>query len=369
MTSKVIDQLTPAAAVRQHFAEQLAARGYQADAAQSSVLERLAVWLEQQLGGRRGWLRRHSAGIYLWGGVGRGKSFVMDCFFQAAPVAAKRRVHFHGFLQELQTRLLAYSGQPDPLERVAEELAGEVRLLCFDEFHVHDIGDAILLGRLLKCLLHARVAVVVTSNYAPSALCPNPLHHERFKPFIRILQQHMQILELDGGVDYRARSGREWGGYRWPETPAGLKALRDELGWPEPQDLLQVNRLRLQPLGQRDGGVWLQFAELFEVPSSTRDYLWLCQHFEQIVISGLPSLDSRSLDVQQRFLNFVDIAYDAGTCLQLSSEVSLGQLCVARAHEDFARTRSRLAQLRSIELAQAERATDRLVKVGEAFDA
>lgn len=336
----------PAQAVRRHFAERLAASGFQADAAQSFALGQLADWLEELLGGRRSWLRRPVTGLYLWGGVGRGKSFVMDCFFQAAPLAAKRRVHFHAFLQELQVRLLAHTGQPDPLARVAGELAGEVRLLCFDEFHVHDIGDAILLGRLLEALLKAQVGVVITSNYAPAALCPNPLHHERFKPFIRVLERHLRVVELDGGVDYRSRGGRDWGQYHWPETPHSLQDWRRELGLAVPPEPLAVNRLSLVPLGQDARSLWLDFAALFPVPSSTRDYLWLCARFERIAISGLPCLDRHTLDVQQRFLNFVDIAYDAGIELLLSSETSLEKLCRERVHEDFARTRSRLAQLR-----------------------
>ncbi|MGV6473419.1 cell division protein ZapE [Azotobacter vinelandii] len=336
----------PAQAVRRHFAQRLAASGFQADAAQSFALDALADWLETLPGGRRGWLRRPAGGFYLWGGVGRGKSFVMDCFFQGAPLAAKRRVHFHAFLQELQARLLAHAGQPDPLARVAAELAGEVRLLCFDEFHVHDIGDAILLGRLLEALLRARVGVVVTSNYAPASLCPNPLHHERFKPFIRVLERHMRIVELDGGVDYRSRGGGHWGQYHWPESLQSLLDWRRELGLGAPAAPLQVNRLSLAPLGQDARSLWLDFAALFPVPSSTRDYLWLCERFERIAISGLPCLDRHSPDVRQRFLNFVDIAYDAGTELLLSSRASLDELCRERPHEDFARTRSRLAQLR-----------------------
>ncbi|WP_349616270.1 cell division protein ZapE [Azotobacter salinestris] len=336
----------PAQAVRRHFAERLAASGFRADAAQSSALDQLADWLESLLSSKRGWLRRPVGGLYLWGGVGRGKSFVMDCFFLGAPLAAKRRVHFHAFLQELQVRLLAHTGQPDPLARVAAELAGEVRLLCFDEFHVHDIGDAILLGRLLEALLQAQVGVVVTSNYVPASLCPNPLHHERFKPFIRVLEKHMRIVELDGGVDYRSRSVRDWGQYHWPESPQSLQDWRRELGLGVPAASLAVNRLSLQPLGLDARSLWLDFAALFPVPSSTRDYLWLCERFERIAISGLPCLDRHSADVRQRFLNFVDIAYDAGVELLLSSRTSLDELCRERPHEDFARTRSRLAQLR-----------------------
>lgn len=346
-------QSTPAhlaASLRQRFAEQLAARGLTADAAQQAAFAQLAEWLQRQLDVRRGWLRRHSGGVYLWGGVGRGKSLLLDCFFAAAPLTAKRRVHFHAFLQDVQQRLLRFSGQPDPLALVARELAGEVRLLCFDEFHVHDIGDAILLGRLLQHLLHERVGVVLTSNYAPAALCPNPLYHERFKPFIRLLQQRLTVLEVDGGRDYRPLGARQWGRYCWPAAAAEAH-LAEALGLaPDGAgQALAVNRLRLTPLARSADTLWLRFAELFEAPSASADYLWLCRHFACLAISGIPPLDQRSLDVQQRFLNFVDIAYDSGVQLLLGSAVALDELCVARAQADFARTRSRLAQLRAVD--------------------
>lgn len=338
-----------ASTLHQRFAEQLAERDLTADPAQQAAFARLAEWLQRQLGGRCGWLRRHSGGVYLWGGVGRGKSLLLDCFFAAAPLQDKRRVHFHAFLQDVQQRLLRFVGQPDPLARVARELAGEVRLLCFDEFHVHDIGDAILLGRLLQHLLHEQVGVVLTSNYPPAGLCPNPLYHERFQPFIRLLQQRLTVLELDGGRDYRPLSERDWGRYCWP-TPAADTHLAEELGLTPngAGEVLVVNRLRLQPLARSQDTLWLEFAALFEVPSATADYLWLCRHFRCLAIGGIPPLDQRSLDVQQRFLNFVDIAYDSGVQLLLGSDVALDQLCVARAQTDFARTRSRLAQLRQV---------------------
>lgn len=339
-----------AATLRKGFAAQLAERGLTADPAQQAVFARLADWLQRQLGGRRGWLRRHSGGVYLWGGVGRGKSLVLDAFFAAAPLDAKRRVHFHAFLQDVQQRLLRFTGQPDPLALVARELAGEVRLLCFDEFHVHDIGDAILLGRLLQHLLHERVGVVLTSNYAPAALCPNPLYHERFKPFIRLLQQRLAVIELDGGRDYRPLSVRDWGRYCWP-APGAEAHLAEALGLaPDGAgEVLAVNRLRLTPLARSQDRLWLRFADLFEAPSATADYLWLCRNFACLAISGIPPLDQRSVDVQQRFLNFVDIAYDSGVQLLLGSAVALDELCVKRAQADFARTRSRLAQLRAVD--------------------
>lgn len=139
--------------VRRHFAAVLKARGYRVDGAQQAAIDHLGRWLSAFLCARPSWPRRRAAGVYLYGGVGRGKSLVLDAVFAAAPLAEKRRVHFHAFLQELQQRMEAYAGQADPLARVAGEIVRQTRLLCFDEFHVHDIGDAMLLGRLLKVLV------------------------------------------------------------------------------------------------------------------------------------------------------------------------------------------------------------------------
>lgn len=342
--------MAPADAVRHHFSRERAARGFRVDPAQQWAIAQLADWLGAHLAPRRRW-RRPAAGVYLWGGVGRGKSFVMDCLFAAAPVANKRRVHVHGFLQELQQRLNAYSGQPEPLARVAADLAGEARLLCFDEFHVHDIGDAILLGRLLECLLREEVALVFTSNHAPAELCPNPLYHVRFKPFIALLQRHCQVLALDAGEDYRLRAGRDWGRFIQAPREQGEAALRRVLHLPASEgEVLELDRMRLVLRGRSERGVWLDFAALFQVPSSTRDYLWLCERFACIAIGGVPPLQRLSPDVQQRVINFVDVAYDSGMALLLASEWSLEHLCAQVAASDFARTRSRLQQLaRSVE--------------------
>ncbi|TRO39904.1 cell division protein ZapE [Pseudomonas sp. ALS1131] len=339
--------MAPAEAVRRHFDRELAARGFRADPAQQRAIAQLADWLGAQLAPKRRW-RRPAAGFYLWGGVGRGKSFVMDCLFAAAPVVNKRRVHVHGFLQELQQRLNAYSGQPEPLARVAADLAGEARLLCFDEFHVHDIGDAILLGRLLECLLREGVALVFTSNFAPAGLCPNPLYHVRFRPFIALLQRHCQVLELDAGEDYRQHTRHDWG--RFIQAPAEradsllCRALQIVAG--EGSEL-ELNRRSFALRGRSGQGIWLDFSALFEVPSSTADYLWLCEHLACVAVSNVPPLHRLSLDVQQRVINFIDVAYDSGVVLLLASESSLEQVCADIGASDFSRTRSRLQQLSS----------------------
>jgi cell division protein ZapE len=336
--------------IHRRFNDALEARGYRADSAQQAAIDALASWLDAWLAGRRGWLRKPVAGIYLWGGVGRGKSFVMDTFFAAAPVQAKRRVHFHAFLQEVQQRMGAFTGQNEPLVRVAREVAQEARLLCFDEFHVHDIADAMLLGRLLKVLVDEGVGLVCTSNYAPINLCPNPLYRDRFKPAIDLLESRFTVLNLDAGEDYRERAGAQeaWGYYAWPLGPPMADWLEQQLAFTEAvarEVVLEVNHHPLKVLAFEGTRALLDFDELCRHPHSSADFLWLCQRFRQIAIYGVPTLDNEGIDVQQRILNFVDIAYDSGVHLLLGCVAELDEVCRPGSHLDFVRTRSRLRQL------------------------
>ncbi|WP_339488240.1 cell division protein ZapE [Pseudomonas sp. EL_65y_Pfl2_R95] len=338
--------------MRAHFTALLQANGYTADSAQQIAIDHLGQWLSAFLAKRSRWLGKPVAGVYMWGGVGRGKSFVMDAFFAAAPLQDKRRVHFHGFLQELQQRMLAYIGQPDPLARVGHEIAGQTRLLCFDEFHVHDIGDAMLLGRLLKVLVEAGVGVVCTSNYAPQGLCPNPLYRERFKPAINLLEQRFDVLQLDGSTDYRQSKGYCWGEYIWPLNESST-VLGQRLGFSEQADYdveIILNHHPLKLRAREQAMLWLDFSELCRQPRSSADFLWLCGEYRQLAVGGVTSLDAEGIDVQQRFLNFIDIAYDSGVQLSLGCAADLDALCQPGSHVDFARTRSRMQQLQRCQL-------------------
>jgi len=331
----------------------LEARGCQADPAQRAAIEALGRWLDDWQHGRRGWLRAPAAGVYLWGGVGRGKSLVMDVFHAVAPLEDKRRVHFHSFLAEIQTRLRDAAGQGDPLPRIARQIAEETRLLCFDEFHVHDIGDAMLLGRLLQALVEQGVGLVMTSNYVPSGLCPNPLYRDRFKPAITLLEKRFEVFNLDGGRDYRQDAGqaRPWGDYCHLEPGEGEHWLAASLGLSEAavrDARVEVNHRALHLRAHEGARAWLDFDELCRQPRSSADFLWLCRHFEHLAIGTVPCLDRAPIDVQQRFLNFVDIAYDGGTRLSLLCETELDALLSEGGHVDFSRTRSRLRQLRLV---------------------
>ncbi len=279
----------------------------------------------------------------------------MDAFFAAAPVEGKRRVHFHAFLQELQVRMLAFNGQADPLARVAREIAERTQLLCFDEFHVHDIGDAMLLGRLLKVLEEEGVGLVCTSNYSPDKLCPNPLYRERFKPAIALIEKRFTILSVEGGEDYRLRSTalEAWGRFYWPEPGEIAEQLPRQLGLAGDaafDQVLEVNHHPLHIHAHDECGAWLDFAELFATPRSAADYLWLIEHYPRIAVTGLDCLGNYPQDVSQRFLNFIDIAYDRRLQLHLYSRVALEHLAEGGNSVDFSRTLSRLRQLQVVEL-------------------
>lgn len=340
--------------VEQAFDALLLARGYQADPAQTEAIERLARWLDAWLRGRRGWLRAPKGGVYLWGGVGRGKSFVMDAFFGAAPVVEKRRVHFHAFLQDVLQRLNQITGRPDPLALIAGEIAADTRLLCFDEFHVHDIGDAMLLGRLLHQLVEQGVGIVATSNYEPRALCPNPLYRDRFKPAIDLIERRFDIFNLDGGEDYRDRveGGYVWGEFAQVAVAAQAEWVQHRMQLPaavERNVQVQINHRPFRLAARHQASAWIEFDELCRQPRSSADFLWLSRTFEHVAITAVPPLDGEGIDVQQRFLNFIDICYDGGIALLLVAERDVKTLLSAGAHVDFARTRSRLQQLRVVE--------------------
>jgi cell division protein ZapE len=315
-------------------------RGLLLDAAQQRALHRLADWLQARLQ-PSGWLRRTPRGAYFYGEVGRGKSLLLDSLFAVAPVPEKRRVHVHALLQEVQQRSLGYLGQADPLIKVAEDLAAEARLLFFDEFHVHDIGDAILLGRLLEQLLKHDCILLFSSNFEPSGLCPNPLYHSRFKPFASMLNKQCLVLRMDDGCDYRPLSAQHWGRYL-QGPPSTLSEQLSDL----PELLcLELGRRSVPVRGMDESRLWLEFSALCQQPLASADYLLLCQRFRQIAVSAVPQMAMLTLDEQQRWVNFVDIAYDAGTELWLQAEEALDELCAGSQHGDFARTRSRLAQL------------------------
>ncbi len=313
--------------------------------------------------GERGWrarlgLARASEppplGLYLYGGVGRGKSMLMDMFFATAPLARKRRVHFYAFMLEVHERIHnRRSEKGDPIGPVAQAIAEAATLLCFDEFHVTDIADAMILGRLFAALFEAGVVVVATSNRAPDDLYKDGLQRERFLPFIDLFKEKLDILELDGGRDYRlARfAGRRV--YHMPADAAAHQALAQafadltEGAAGTPLTLLMQGRSIAVPRTAKDVA-WLTFEELCAQPLGAADYLALCRRFHTFILEGIPQLGADQRNEAKRFAIFIDTLYEAHGNLIASAAVSPQELYIeGDGSFEFARTVSRLMEMQS----------------------
>ncbi|MEX3777443.1 cell division protein ZapE [Pseudomonas sp. MYb118] len=288
-------------------------------------------------------------GLYLHGAVGRGKSWLLDGFFQSLPIEQKQRLHFHEFFARLHQGMFTHRDQPDALAATLDELLQDCRVLCFDEFHVHDIGDAMLITRLFKALFRRGILLLVTSNYPPEGLLPNPLYHARFKPVIELINARMQVMEVGGPHDYRSQARTHaqqlftQGQYVWPASAA----QRQMLNLPSvdaPAITLTVGTRQL-PARHCDGRtVGFTFADLCEHPTAVMDYLELCRRFDHWIIEQMPNLADCSIAAQQRFINLVDVLYDQDKHLILMGQRSLCETLGGDAI-DLARTRSRLGQL------------------------
>lgn len=353
---------TPGSKVIACLERQADARGLTLDASQLAAaagLQRLQDELLQPPPFLQASLLRHLVrprrlrGLYLWGGVGRGKSFVMDAFFNCIPLEHKRRLHFHRFMQEVHARLAALKSQPDPLASVARELARHVRLLCLDEFHISDITDAMLMRGLLQGLLDQGVALVVTSNACPDALYRNGLQRGQFLSSIALIKECMEVVHLDGGADYRLSALEQAGVYHAPLNQGAEQALetvfREQAGGAGEKDVrLQVDGRLIVARRLGPGVAWFDFGELCCGPRSKADYIELAGRFHTLLLSAVPQFDSQSLAEAKRFLWLVDEFYDRRVKLILSAAVPLAQLGQATLFDgEFERALSRLAEMQS----------------------
>ncbi|MBC2641787.1 MULTISPECIES: cell division protein ZapE [unclassified Rhodococcus (in: high G+C Gram-positive bacteria)] len=278
-------------------------------------------------------------GVYLWGPVGRGKTWLMDGFFRSAP-GPKRRVHFHDFFRGLH----ADAHHLGSIDLAVDAALGDVRLLCFDEFHLHDVGDAMLVARLLKALFARGITLVVTSNYPPGGLLPNPLFHHLFAPTIAVLEQHLTVVRVAGPVDYRTVTSAE-GGFglgrfvRAAETTE-CPDLRERV-------VLPVGTRTVTAAAVRDRTVWFDFPALCGTPTAPADYLDLSARFPCWVITGVPRLREVGAETVRRFANVVDVLYDQETSLTVVADVPWEDLCAGLGDTlDVDRLVSRLSTLR-----------------------
>lgn len=336
------------------------------------ALDRL--WHELQGGdpsssGLKGLLKRirkenhgHTPGIYLWGSVGRGKTWLMDLFYESLPIQRKRRIHFHRFMQRVHDALAGMGEVSDPLPRIAETWADEARVLCFDEFFVSDIGDAMLLSGLLQALFENGVTLVATSNCHPDDLYRDGLQRAKFLPAIEALKTHCRVIEVGGNADYRLRILERSPTYHHPLNSAAHQAIMDsyeQIACGSDLDpALQINGREIEAQRRSDGVAWFNFSALCEGPRSSRDYIELARAFNTVLVSGVPVMNENDSDIARRFVNMVDEFYDRNVKLLISAEAPPDQLYTGqRLAFEFQRTTSRLTEMQSHEyLARPHRA-------------
>lgn len=353
----------------QRYQEDLAKPEFQHDQAQEDVVKRLQALYERLViveERHRSMLfrlkRRFSRGqitppkgLYLWGGVGRGKTYLMDTFYESLPFERKMRVHFHRFMQRVHRELKGLKDTQNPLDRIAETFADEAIVICFDEFFVSDIGDAMILAKLLDGLFSRGVTLVCTSNIVPEGLYKDGLQRARFLPAIDLLKRHTEVVNVDGGVDYRLRSLEQAELYHWPLDESSRESLEQSferlaVDARSQEDYVEVNGRKIPAVKQADDVVWFEFSALCDGPRSQNDYIELAREFHAIVISNVPAMGPAHDDVARRFVNMIDEFYDRCVKVIMSAEEPITELYKGgKLAFEFERTESRLLEMQSRE--------------------
>lgn len=357
--------------VRSAYDAELSARGYASDPAQLlaiDALERCATEWAAYKGQRSNALKKLinrppiPRGVYMFGGVGRGKSFLMDCFFNAVPLKRKVRLHFHEFMREVHRELLDLQGTSNPLDALGKRMAKRFRLICFDEFHVADITDAMILHRMLVALFDNGVGFVTTSNFHPDKLYPNGLHRDRILPAIELLKTHMEVINVDNGTDYRRRTleqARLYHSPLGPEADAEMTETFNRLAASQDENpVLQIESRQILSRRKAGGVVWFDFKTLCGGPRSQNDYLEIATQFHTVLVSDVPYMPVRMASEARRFTWLVDVLYDRRVKLILSAAVPPEALYTEGplVHE-FPRTVSRLNEMQSMEFLALEHRT------------
>lgn len=330
------------------------------DPAQLAVVEMLDQLASDLCAPRQSWWQQLRSkpsgslrGVYLWGGVGRGKTFLMDLFFDQLEITAKKRAHFHRFMRDVHARLGEIKDASDPLEIVASEIAESARIVCFDEFFVSDIGDAMILGRLLDKLFARQVTLIATSNIPPAELYADGLQRARFLPAIALLEKHCRVVEIGNSTDYRLRTLQDAGVYTVESEQSGATRLQNVLeqlagGRPPATHSITVHGRDIEIQGLTADAAWFSFSALCEGPRSTADYILLANRFATVLVNSVPPMDDLQNDAARRFIALVDELYDRRVNLVISSNVALNDLYTGRRLKfEFERTRSRLTEMQS----------------------
>jgi cell division protein ZapE len=355
--------------VLENYRKELKTRGFQSDPAQLRAVDALercatewAVYKNKRSNSLKKLMNRPPIprGVYLYGGVGRGKSFLMDCFFEEVPLARKTRLHFHEFMREVHRELHELQGTVNPLDVLGKRISQRYKLICFDEFHVADITDAMILHRLLQALFDNGVGFVTTSNFQPDDLYPGGMHRDRVLPAIALLNQEMEVLNVDNGVDYRRRTLERLDMYQVPNGPAADEAMAQAFSslaeGGDQSTLLNIESRPVRARRRAGGVVWFDFKELCGGARSQNDYLEIASQFHTVLLSDVPQMQASASSEARRFTWLVDVLYDRRVKLVLSAQVApeLLYLSGPLAHE-FPRTVSRLNEMQSAEFLALER--------------
>jgi len=355
----------------ERYQRDLEREGFVADAAQKMAIARLQSVYEQLVAAEAAPTQKLSLlqkligrkqaeitlvrGLYFWGGVGRGKTYLMDIFFESLPFERKLRVHFHRFMQRVHRDLKAQTGQKNPLDLIARNIARETRVICFDEFFVSDITDAMILGGLFEKLFGLGVTLIATSNIVPDELYKDGLQRARFLPAIAQLKFHTDVLNVDGGVDYRLRALEQAELYHSPLDEEADRSLLKSFMSLAPEQChadqpIEVEGRKIASRYRSDDVVWFDFRNICEGPRSQNDYNELARVFHAVLVSNVPQMNAGRDDAARRFINMVDEFYDRNVKLVLSAAVPLAELYGGgRLEFEFQRTRSRLLEMQSHE--------------------
>ncbi len=361
--------------VKQIYEAELTLRGYASDPAQLRAIEALercalewTAFKEKRSNALKKLINRPDIprGVYMFGGVGRGKSFLMDCFYNAVPLKRKTRLHFHEFMREVHRELADLQGTVNPLDELAKRMSKRFRLICFDEFHVADITDAMILHRLLAALFDNGVGFVTTSNFKPDGLYPGGLHRDRILPAIALLNARLEVLNVDNGTDYRRRTLEALRLYHVPNGPVADAAMEDAFNALEEthdeDPILHIEARRILAKRKAGGMVWFDFKTLCGGPRSQNDYLEIASLFHTVFLSDVPHMPLRMASEARRFTWLIDVLYDRRVKLVMSAAVVPSELYTdgPMAHE-FPRTVSRLSEMQTQEYLSLER---RMVDTG-----
>ncbi|RJG25378.1 cell division protein ZapE [Massilia cavernae] len=355
--------------VQEFYQHALSQRGFKSDDAQQRAVDRLQRAYEEWVHFKS---KRSSSfkrlinrpdvprGVYLWGGVGRGKSFLMDSFYSVVPVVRKTRLHFHEFMRGVHRQLDDLKGVANPLDEVAKRIAKKYRLICFDEFHVSDIADAMILYNLLSALFENGVSFVMTSNYDPDKLYPDGLHRDRMLPTIALLKEKLDVMNVDAGIDYRKRALEQVEAYYTPLGAQSDKALREAYSMvaetADEDPIVHIEHREIRSLRRAGGIIWFDFHTLCGGPRSQNDYLEIASRFHTVILSNIPAMSASQSSEARRFTWLIDVFYDHKVKLLMSAEVEPEQLYTQGVlSNEFHRTVSRIIEMQSREYMDAQR--------------